>query len=171
MILGEPGSGKTIVGHRYYINTQGFIAFLPNQPQDQKNPFQVLTLKELKTLGDHLRKKRLDLKLLQREVTKRLGVNPTSIYNWENNTSTLKVSYIPRIVEFLGYAPYNPSCLTFGQKIAVWRQSLGHNRRRLARYLRIDPGTLRRWERGQRQPQGKFLKKITRFFSSYPSDG
>ncbi len=38
-----------------------------------------------KTLGDHLRKKRLDLKLLQKEVAQRLGVGESTVYNWGNN--------------------------------------------------------------------------------------
>ena len=35
--------------------------------------------RELKTLGDHLRKKRLDLGLLQKDVSQSLGVNETYI--------------------------------------------------------------------------------------------
>ena len=41
--------------------------------------------KEMKTLGDHLRKRRLDLGLLQREVADRLGVTKDTIHNWESN--------------------------------------------------------------------------------------
>ncbi len=63
----------------------------------------------LKTLGDHLRKRRLDLKLLQREVAQKLGVGESSIYNWENNLTKPALRYIPKIVKFLGYAPYGPA--------------------------------------------------------------
>jgi len=54
-------------------------------------PFCHLTLKAkkplplgypqiLKTLGDHLRKRRLDLNLLQKEVAEIIGVDETTIY-------------------------------------------------------------------------------------------
>jgi len=41
--------------------------------------------KVLKTVGDKIRKRRLDLGLLQREVAERVGVNETTILNWEKN--------------------------------------------------------------------------------------
>jgi Helix-turn-helix len=40
---------------------------------------------KLDTLGDHLLRRRLTLKLLQRQVAEQLGVDKTSIYNWETN--------------------------------------------------------------------------------------
>ncbi len=42
---------------------------------------------KLETLGDHLLRRRLTLKLLQRHVAEQLGVDKTSIYNWENSRS------------------------------------------------------------------------------------
>ena len=55
-------------------------------------PFLPVTLTELKsreiateprTLGDHVRKRRLALRLTQRELATRLGVNPWTVLNWE----------------------------------------------------------------------------------------
>jgi hypothetical protein len=36
--------------------------------------------KNLQTLGDHIRKKRLDLGLFQKEVASRIGVDAESVY-------------------------------------------------------------------------------------------
>ena len=47
--------------------------------------------KELNTLGDHLRKRRLDLDLVQKDVNRILGVDKTTITNWENNRFSLRV--------------------------------------------------------------------------------
>jgi DNA-binding XRE family transcriptional regulator len=41
--------------------------------------------KELKTLGDHLRKRRLDKGLLQNDLARLLGVDKTTVTNWEND--------------------------------------------------------------------------------------
>ena len=68
--------------------------------QAQKPPSPAYP-KELKTLGDHLRKRRLDLKLLQKEVAQKLGVNQDTICNWENNRTSPTLRFIPKIVEFL----------------------------------------------------------------------
>src|SRR5512135_1805481 len=51
--------------------------------------------KERKTLGDHLRKRRLDLGLLQREVAERLGVSEGSVWEWERNRAAPKVRSPP----------------------------------------------------------------------------
>jgi DNA-binding XRE family transcriptional regulator len=37
-------------------------------------------------VGEHIRKKRMDLGLLQREVAEIIGVTESSIWNWEHGT-------------------------------------------------------------------------------------
>lgn len=58
--------------------------------------------KELKTLGDHLRKKRLDLGLSQKEMAVRLCVSVGTLYNWEKSLTSPQ-RLIPRIQDFSGY--------------------------------------------------------------------
>jgi transcriptional regulator with XRE-family HTH domain len=57
--------------------------------------------KELRTLGDHLRKRRLDLGLLQRQVAEQLGVDKTTVYNWESHRTAPPPVYEHRIAAFL----------------------------------------------------------------------
>ncbi len=61
--------------------------------------------RELRTLGDHLRKRRLDLGLLQSEVAERLAVDETTIYNWERHRTQPARQLVPRILRFVGYTP------------------------------------------------------------------
>jgi DNA-binding XRE family transcriptional regulator len=56
-----------------------------------------------RTVGDHILKRRLALKMLQRDVAEQLGVDKTSIFNWEANTSAPEIRYMPVIIDFLGY--------------------------------------------------------------------
>ena len=114
----------------------------------------------LKTLGDHLRKRRLDLDLFQKEVAQRLGVGETSVFNWENNLTKPAIKYIPKIIEFLGYVPFDTSTLSVGEKIVVYRKRLGLSQKRLAHQLGIDPSTLSKWERDKRQPSERLLKDV-----------
>ena len=60
----------------------------------------------LNALGDHLRGKRLDLGLTQKQVAKNIGVDEATVHNWETNHTVPVVRLIPRIIEFLGYAAY-----------------------------------------------------------------
>src|SRR3972149_6588254 len=57
----------------------------------------------INTLGDHLRKKRLELGLPQRQVAKQMGVDPTTLCHWETNQIAPSTGMIPRIIRFLGY--------------------------------------------------------------------
>jgi ribosome-binding protein aMBF1 (putative translation factor) len=60
---------------------------------------------ELRTYGDHVRAKRLVLGLFRREVAEMIGVDETTIYNWESNRNAPAARVIQRVVEFLGYCP------------------------------------------------------------------
>ena len=90
---------------------------------------------ELKTLRDHLRKRRLDLGLLQREVAQQLGVDKDSIYYWETGRYKPSLRVIPKIIEFLGYMPYDTSEMTLGERIVTMRHFLGLSREEFAERL------------------------------------
>ncbi len=64
---------------------------------------------ELNTIGDHLLRRRLALKLLQRQVAEQIGVDKTSITNWESNRTKPGLVYMPAIIRFLGYNPLPPA--------------------------------------------------------------
>ena len=46
------------------------------------------------------------------------------------------------------------------------RTSLGVSQKEAARSLGVDPITLARWERGEREPTGAFLQSVRRFLDS-----
>ena len=54
-----------------------------------------------KIIEDHLRKRRLDVGLLQKEVAQQLGVTTDTVRNWEANRTASALPYVTRIVEFL----------------------------------------------------------------------
>jgi len=56
----------------------------------------------LRTLGDHLRKERLDRGLQQKDVASALSVDTDTIYNWENNRTVPARRMTDRIAKFIG---------------------------------------------------------------------
>jgi DNA-binding XRE family transcriptional regulator len=60
----------------------------------------------LETVGDHIRKKRMDFRLTQKEVAEGLGVNKDTIRFWENSKARPSLVNIPKIIEFLEYDPF-----------------------------------------------------------------
>lgn len=115
--------------------------------------------KDLKSLGDHVRKARLDRKLLQQDVAKLLGVDETSVWQWERNRTDPQIYCIPAIYDFLGYAPWEPP-----DRFAAWlrqaRRGLGLSRRKLATRIGVDPTTVDRWERAYGEPNDRSLWRL-----------
>jgi transcriptional regulator with XRE-family HTH domain len=81
--------------------------------------------KELRTVGDHLRKKRFDLALLQKEVATILGVTTNTLGNWELGVNYPYISCFPKIIEFLGYDPLFTDPKSLGQQVAHYRRVRG----------------------------------------------
>jgi DNA-binding transcriptional regulator YiaG len=117
--------------------------------------------KEINNLGSHIRSRRLDLELFQSDVAEQIGVDTTTICNWESNTPHPAIRYFPAIIAFLGYDP-QPSVNSFPDRLATARRTLGLSQRKMAEKLGVDPGTLQSWEAGKHQPTGKSLDIIGR---------
>lgn len=99
------------------------------------------------TLGDHIRKKRLQLGLFQREVAKQLEVNAWTILNWEKGKTEVPIGSFPAVLRFLGNDPF-PEPETVSQHLLSKRRAMGWTIREAAQTIGVDPGTWGRWERG-----------------------
>jgi transcriptional regulator with XRE-family HTH domain len=119
---------------------------------------------KLETIGDHLRRRRLTLKLLQREVGERLGVDKGTVYNWENSRSKPDIEYMPAVIRFLGYNPLSPP-QNLADRLVRARTALGLSQKDAAAQIGVDASTLARWERGEREPEGALAARATRFLS------
>jgi transcriptional regulator with XRE-family HTH domain len=121
------------------------------------------------TLGDHIRKKRLDVKLLQKDVARILGVDSMTVNNWERNRCQPKLYLTPKIVQFLGCNPFptnqNSSII---EAIKAYRLMHGLSQKNMARALGIDPTTLARWENGRSRPVATLRKRLARLLGSSP---
>jgi len=93
------------------------------------------------TWGEHIRKKRLELGLFQKDVAREVQVHQTTVYNWEAGKANPAVRSIPRIIRFLGYAPYDPGA-SVGEKIRARRQALGLSQEQFAQAVGVDESTV-----------------------------
>ena len=91
-------------------------------------------------------------------------MDKTSVFNWEANTSTPEIRYMPAIIRFLGYNPL-PAATAWGDRLVRQRTSLGLSQKESAGRIGVDPGTLAKWERGEREPAGVFAKRAERFLA------
>lgn len=114
---------------------------------------------ELATLGDHIRKRRLDLGLSQASVVKMFGVNRSALCNWERGAQAPSVEYMPMIIDFLGYNPL-PKDGSVAEQIRSARRSIGLTQLDLGRRLGVSRETVNYWENGKRRPEGSYLERI-----------
>lgn len=121
--------------------------------------------KELRTIGDHIRKRRLDLKLTQKQVAELVGVDQTTVWNWESNRTEPLTRHLPSIIIFLGYSPFEASGQSLGERLCNYRRKTGLSQKKLAREIGIDPSTLSRLEKTSSRCFNKVVKKATDFLS------
>jgi transcriptional regulator with XRE-family HTH domain len=114
------------------------------------------------TIGDHLRRRRLDLCLLQRQAAERLGVHEATVTNWELKRTKPALRFLPGIVRFLGYTPWTGDG-SIGERLLAFRRERGLSQTAFAGLLGVDPGTLSRWERGLRVPTGRYARLVVAF--------
>jgi len=99
----------------------------------------------VKTVGDHIRAHRLELDLFQREVAQILGVDTTTVFNWERMGTTPNLRAWPKILKFLGYDP-RPVAETIGARLRQHREGLGLSWAEAAKTMGVDPSTVSKWE-------------------------
>lgn len=119
-------------------------------------------------IGEHLKKRRLDLGLLQREVAEQLGVSMFTIINWESGETRPLVRYGPRIIDFLGYDPL-PEPKSFSQEVWKLRWRRGLTQQELAARLHTDESTIRDWERGQHEATVRLYRRVQDVAEMTPS--
>ena len=88
-----------------------------------------------------------------------------SIHGWEYKQYSSEIRHMPKIVEFLGYVPWNISAKTLGEKITAYCKLHGITKQELAQQLNIHPSTISRWMAGKR-PKKELSQKLTAFLIS-----
>ena len=116
--------------------------------------------KQLITLGDHIRARRLDLRYDQKKVCGILGVSELMVCHWEKNRYEPGTRHLPKIIEFLGYAPYQTPG-TFGEWLKLVCTSMGYSQRLLASLLGGDQRSIVEWEQGRRTITKRSVMKLT----------
>jgi DNA-binding XRE family transcriptional regulator len=115
---------------------------------------------ELKHLGDHIRKRRVDLGLTRKELACQLGTNAWTMKHWEEHLkSRIEIRFYPAILEFLGYNPL-PEPKTRGQAIRRGRHTGGWSRARLAKAAGVDEGTIQRLENDRKDMAKKLAQAV-----------
>ena len=114
-----------------------------------------------RTLGEHLRIRRYELGIFQKDAARELSVNQWTLIGWEADRKKPTVRFMSRIIKFLGYYPFlEPR--TLGGRLLATRRRLGLSQVEMAQKLEVDKGTIWLIEAGRRSPNPDTLAKIER---------
>jgi transcriptional regulator with XRE-family HTH domain len=139
--------------------------------------------REPKTIGEHLRKRRLELGIFQSKAACLLGVSTVTLSRWECDKVYPTWPQQPAVATYLGFDPFtNP---TLGSPKGNETQgvdflspeapaNLGHaiirhcmivrkTRHQIAKELGLSPKTVWNWQVGRRQPSALLRKRIVAF--------
>lgn len=134
--------------------SQARADFLPLGPKLLKSLKTSPWSSSHQTLGEHLKKRRMELSLLQRDLRACFKLEKETYANWEKDRCTPAMQHWPGIIEFLGFDP-NPKPSTFGERLTAYRRCQGLSRKALAACLAVDEATVWRWEMGQKKSENQ----------------
>jgi DNA-binding XRE family transcriptional regulator len=123
-------------------------------------PLGTKVLTNPKTIGEKLKNRRLRLGLLQKDVAQIIGVCEDSITLWENNRNEPQVNCYPKIIEFLGYEPFEVDTSTLGGQIKLYRYQNGLSQAEFAKILGVNESTVFHYENNRHQPNFKTIREI-----------
>jgi transcriptional regulator with XRE-family HTH domain len=125
---------------------------------------------ELKTLGDHLRKVRLDRELSQVDVARLIQVTVDTVTGWELNRFNPTAKLARRIIQFLDYFPFAHNAQSLGKQLYHARQVNGQTQKQVAKVIGCDASNLRCIELDQRKPQAATCTKIQDYINATSDD-
>ncbi len=112
------------------------------------------------SVGEHIRKKRMDVGISQGVLARQLGVSEDCVCYWEQNRNQPRLYQYPAIIKFLGYYPFDHETETFGGKIKRYKYEHGLSNEKLAKLLGVDETTIANWERNKQKPLNKIMKTV-----------
>ena len=118
-------------------------------------------------MGDHVKKRRLELGLYQAQVAKMLRVDESTVTNWEKHRTQPTLRALPKTVAYLGYDPMPAGTTRLGEMLLRYRKSRGVTQKELAKQIGIDPTTLSRLERKQGGCLPSVLEKVGAFLNDH----
>ena len=102
---------------------------------------------------------------MQREAAEQIGVDQTTLFNWETGRASPNLRAIPGVVRFLGYDPTRTGG-SLVEQLQAARLRRGWSQADLARHLRVDPCTVSTWEVRGSIPWLRYQEQVIRFLAS-----
>ncbi len=120
---------------------------------------------ECRTLGDHIRKARIERGEYQTDLAKLFRVTPDTVTCWELNRNKVGRINYPVIKRYLGYLPEEYELTELAYKLVYYRWKHDLSMQRLAKIIGVDYTCIQSAEHGKENFQKRTLNRITTFFN------
>ena len=126
----------------------------------KRQPYGDKYVNDPKTLGEHLRNRRMKMHLFQKDLAELFNVSEDCVTYWENGRSKPQVQFYPKIMSFLGFNPFFVDISTLGGRIRQYRYEHGLSHKTLGNLLDVDASTVGSWEKEESKPDNEKKKRI-----------
>jgi transcriptional regulator with XRE-family HTH domain len=116
------------------------------------------------TVGEHLKKARLDRSLWHKHLAHDFGCSISTIQNYEKGRTAPDLRHWPAILHFLGYDP-RPVPTSWPERLRHAREGRGLTQGELGALLGVEQETVSRWEIAKDPPRliGRAKKAVQAF--------
>ena len=115
--------------------------------------------KQIKHLGDHLRARRIDSGLLQKDVAARIGAGTATVTNWELGNTEPEERYIPALIRYLGQNPL-PEARSPGEQVRREQLTRGLTISGLAKFAGVDEASVSHMEKDNPRVYSSVATKV-----------
>lgn len=125
------------------------------------------------TIGEKIRKTRIEKGLTQKQLADRMGVTQSHVWQYENGLVKPSDKQIKKFSDALGISvnellsaeesnktENKSSTMTVGERIREIRQKAGLTQKQLADRMGVTPSHIGQYERGLRKPSNEKIKKF-----------
>ncbi len=136
------------------------------------NDFKPSYPKNPQTLGERIRKARMDKGLYAKELAKLIGIDEDTVINWEKDRNMPQYGDVRNLQDTLDlklpavliYRDYPSNPITFSQKFRQKRLDLNLSQKEAAKKLGLEVTTIRRLEcEKMKKPQKATMGKLKSF--------
>jgi len=142
--------------------------------------------REPKTLGEHLKRRRVQLGQKQAEAVRILGISTVSLSRWELDKGFPSWDHQPAVIDYLGYDPFKDCSIQdprgnetrfvaflsakepapIGILLRRRRLELKLTVKQCAQKLGVDPKSVIGWEKGKHEPCRHSREKVEQMLGS-----
>jgi DNA-binding transcriptional regulator YiaG len=118
-------------------------------------------------IGEHIRKKRIESGLLQKDLAVVLNTCEDTVTGWESQRSKPVISWYPKIIQFLGYYPYDHPADTAAGLIERCRHVLGLSYEKLGKLIGVHGSVIVDWKRKGKVGNQECEEKLLQLLNTY----